>query len=247
MTKKAWLIFGALCIAVIGGLIYLANSNKVDVSNIDATQIQAASSQNGNIAEHTYGNMNSKVVLIEYADYQCPGCGSAYPIIKQVVEKYKDKIGYVFRNFPLYSSHPNAFAAAAAAEAAGLQGKYWDMHDKLYENQSAWSSLSGSERTDQFVTLATSVGVDGDKLRNELDSPSIKKKIDFDHSIGTKISITGTPSFYINGKNVGDRYYKDDKIVTETTDGAALVWSNATAFENLVIKPALKDAGVATD
>lgn len=247
MTKKTWLIFGALCVAVIGGLIYLANNNKVDVSNVDLTKVQAASSQNGNIGEHTYGNMNSKVILTEYADYQCPGCGSSYPVIKQVVEKYKDKIGFVFRNFPLYSIHPNAFAAAAAAEAAGQQGKFWEMHAKIYENQSAWQNLTGSERTDYFVTAAIDLGLNGDTLRTALDDANIKKKIDFDHALGVKANVSGTPSFFIGTNNVGDKYFKDSKLVSESTDGAALVWSDATAFETFVIKPALQANGISTD
>ncbi len=244
MTKKAWLIFSVLCVAVFGGLIYLANNNKVDVSNVDTTAIQSASPKNGQTGDHTYGNMKSKVILVEYGDYQCPGCGSAYPVIKQAVEKYKDKIGFIFRNFPLYSIHPNAFAASAAAEAAAQQGKYWEMHDQLYTNQSSWNQLTGSERTDQFATLATSIGVDADKLRSTLDSPDIKKKIDYDHALGVKDGVQGTPSFYVGGKNVGDQYVKDGKVVPKGTDGASLAWSDATAFENFVIIPALKAAGI---
>ena len=247
MTKKTWLIFAAICAAVIGGMIYLANSNKVDVSKVDLNKVQSATAASGNIGDHTFGNMSSKVILIEYGDFQCPGCGSAHPIIKQVTEKYKDKLGFAFRNFPLYSIHPNAFAASAAAEAAGLQGKYWEMHNKLYENQSAWNQLSGSDRTDQFATLANSIGVNSDQLRANLDNADIKKKIDFDHALGQKAGISGTPSFFLNGKSVGDQYFKDGKIVPQGTEGAAVVWSDATAFENLVIKPALEANGIATN
>lgn len=247
MTKKAWLIFGIVCLAVIGVFIYMANGNKIDVSNIDVAKAQQASDKSGNIADHTYGNMGSKVVLIEYGDYQCPGCKSAYPIIKQVVEKYKDKIGYVFRNFPLYSIHPNALSASATAEAAAKQGKFWEMHDSLYSNQDSWVNLSGADRTNQFVSLAQNIGINGEQLRSTLDNPDIKKKIDFDRALGVKAGVSGTPSFFIGTKNVGDQYYKDGKIVPQSTSGSALVWSDATAFENLVIKPALQANGIATD
>ncbi|MFZ1600261.1 MAG: thioredoxin domain-containing protein, partial [Candidatus Saccharimonas aalborgensis] len=143
MTTKSWIIFSVLCVAILGGLVWVSRGDRIDVTDIDPSTVQPALSKNGQIADHTYGNMNSKVVLIEYGDYQCPGCGSAAPVIKKVVDKYKDKIGFVFRNFPLYEKHPNAFAASATAEAAGLQGKYWEMHEKLYANQDAWSQLSG--------------------------------------------------------------------------------------------------------
>lgn len=244
MSKKAWIIFVIVCFAVIGGFIYSSSKNKVDVSGVDVTKIQSASSANGNIADHTSGNMKSKVILMEFGDYQCPGCGSAFPIIKQVLLKYQDKIGYVFRNYPLYSSHPNAFAAASAAEAAGLQGKFWEMHDALYADQDSWSNLTGQERTDYFVKTAQALGVNGKKLVADLDNPNIKKKIDFDSALGKKIGIQGTPAFYIDGKDVGTQYYKGNEIVSKDTDGSALVWSSADSFEKFVIKPALKKAGI---
>ena len=244
MSKKAWIIFAVVCLAVIGGFIYSSSKGKIDVSDVDVTKIQEASSINGNIAEHTSGKVDSKVILVEYGDYQCPGCGSAFPIIKKVVTKYQDKIGYIFRNYPLYSSHPNAFAAAAAAEAAGLQGKYWEMHDALYADQSGWENLTGKERTDYFARQADAIGIDSKKLVAELNSADIKKKIDYDVALGKKVGLAGTPAFYINGEDVGTLYYKDDQIVSQDTDGAALVWSNADAFEKFVIKPALEKAGI---
>lgn len=244
MTKKTWIIFAAICVAIIGGLIYLSRSSKIDVSAINPETIQPASKQSGNIADNTFGNMNSGVVLMEYGDYQCPGCGSSSSAIKQITEKYKDKLGFVFRHFPLYTIHPNAYAAAAAAESAGLQGKYWEMHDKLYQDQNAWNQLTGANRTDYFVTLAISLGLNGDKLRSDLTNDAIKQKIDFNRAIGEKAGVTGTPAFYLNGKNVGDQYYKDGKIVTKGTTGANPVWSDATAFDTLVVRPALKEKGL---
>ena len=117
MTKKAWIIFAAMCVGLIGGLIFLQQRNQIDVSSVDTTKAQPASSESGDISEHVYGNANSKVLLVEYADFQCPGCNSSYPVTKKVIEKYKDKIGFIFRNYPLTSAHPNALAAAAAAES----------------------------------------------------------------------------------------------------------------------------------
>ncbi len=245
MTRNGWIIFGALCVALIGGLAFISQRDKVNVNDVDVTTVQAASSANGNIGDHSEGNMKSKVVLIEYGDFQCPGCGSAYPIVKQVVEKYKDKMGFIFRNFPLTSLHPNALAASAAAEAAGIQGKYWEMHDKLYQNQDSWKDLTGQQRTDYFKQLASSVGVDTDRWLAALDGENVQKKIKFDQAIGQKVGITGTPAFYINGENVGDKYYEGDKVVEKKTDNSRVVWSDATAFENFVIKPALTKNGIA--
>lgn len=244
MTKKTWIIFGVICVAVIGGLIALSRQAKIDVSDIDSTKPIAAESRNGNIADHVYGNKNSKVILVEYGDYQCPGCGSAYPIIKQVVEKYKDQIGFVFRNFPLTTIHPNALAAASAAEFAGQKGKFWEMHDQLYENQNSWNSLNGVDRTNYFVGLGTGLGLNGEELRTGLNSANIQKKIAFDQALGTKTGVTSTPSFFIGKDSVGDKYFAGDKLVESKVDGAQLVWSDATAFEKLIIVPALKAAGI---
>jgi protein-disulfide isomerase len=248
MTKKTWLIFGALCIALIGGLIFISRQSKIDVSNVNLSQVQAASDKNGNIGDHTFGNMKSKVILVEYGDYQCPGCGSAYPVIKEVTEKYKDKIGFIFRNFPLSTIHPNALAAASAAEVAGLNGKFWEMHDQLYSTQSSWESLGGSDRTTYFKQLGTSLGIDASKFSDEaLGASNIQAKIRFDQALGNKAGVSGTPGLFIGTKDVGNQYFVGNNIVTKGTSGAELVWSSASSFEKFVIEPALKEAGISTD
>lgn len=249
MTKRTWIIFAVICVALIGGLIYLSHSNKVDVSNVDVKKIQTANKDDGQIADHTYGNMKSKVILIEYGDYQCPGCGDAYPILKTVTEKYKDQLGFIFRNFPLTSLHPNALAAATAAEAAGQQGKFWEMHNALYENQDSWNQLTGADRTNYFVTLAGNVGANSDKvlaiLNGDNDEASkVSSKIDYDQALGKKAGVQGTPTLYLNGKEVSNDYFVGNKIVPQTTSGAQPVWSDTNAFDNLVIKPALQANGM---
>lgn len=246
MTSKGWIIFASLCVTILGGMIFVAQKDKTDVSSVDVSKLQPATEQNGNIADHVQGNADSKVVLIEYGDFQCPGCASAAPVIKGLVEKYKDNIAFVFRNYPLYQMHPNAFSSSSAAEAAGLQGKYWEMYDKLYENQSSWVSLSGTVRTDYYLSLASQLGLDIETFKADLESEAIKQKIDFDSALGKKVEIAGTPSYFMNGKNVGDQYALDGKVVPKGTSDASLIWSDAAAFENFVIIPALKEAGIET-
>ena len=244
MTKKAWIIFAAMCVGLIGGLIFLQQRNQIDVSSVDTTKAQPASSESG---EHVYGNANSKVLLVEYADFQCPGCNSSYPVTKKVIEKYKDKIGFIFRNYPLTSAHPNALAAAAAAESAGLQGKYWEMHNSLFENRASWVELSGSTRTENFVKLASDIkGLNVEKFKADLENPNIRKKIDYDMALGKKDSVGGTPAMYINGKDVGSQKVLNGKLVsgTNTDTNASYVWANADNFEKFVIQPAMKSAGI---
>ncbi len=205
MSKQTWIIFAVICVAILGGLIFLAQKDKVDVSNIDQKKLQVASAANGNIADHVFGLKDSKVILVEYGDFQCPYCGEAYPQVKDLTEEYKDKITFVFRNYPLPSMHPNAKAAAAAAEAAGLQGKYWPMHDKIYEAQRDWSNLSIDERTDRFVSYAKTIGVkDLDKFKTDMASGAVNRKINFDLALGNKAKVSGTPSFFLNGTKVSD-------------------------------------------
>lgn len=245
MTKKGWIIFAVICVGLVGGLVYMNRSNQIDVSKVDATKIQNATKDNGQIADHTYGNMKSNVILVEYGDYQCPGCGDAYPIIKQVTAQYKDQLGFIFRNYPLTTLHPNALAAATVAESVGLQGKFWEIHDKLYENQSSWNQLTGADRTNYFITLATSVGANGDTVKAILagdsnDASRISQKIAYDQALGKKQVIGGTPALFLNGKDISNEYFLNDKLVPKSTSGAQPVWSNATAFDTLVIKPALQ-------
>ncbi len=244
MSKNAWIIFSTVCLVVLGGLIFLSNKDKVNVDNVTTGVVQAAATQSGNIGDHVFGNAKSKVVMIEYGDFQCPGCGSAYPIITPLTEKYKDQIAFIFRNFPLTQLHPNAMTAAAVAEAAGLQGKYWEMHNKLYENQSAWNSLSASTRVDFFVSYAQSLGLNTTTFKNDLTGTAISQKIGYDQALGRKDGVTGTPTFFVDGKQT-TQYVANGKIVSADTSGANPVWADAAAFEKLIILPALKAHNIA--
>jgi len=206
MSKVAWIIFGAIIVLVLGGLVVYSRSANpsIDVSSIDANAITAASEQNGQIGDHVLGSPDTKAVIIEYGDFQCPSCGGAHPQVKEIAEEYGDKITFVFRNFPLTTIHPNARAAAAAAEAASLQGKYWEMHDLLFENQSDWESLTGTARTDAFVGYASTLGLDKDTFTADIASSAVSQKISFDQAIAKKINVTATPTFYLNGTKLDE-------------------------------------------
>ena len=226
MSKQAWIIFGIVCALVLGSLVYLSSNNRIDVSNIDTGTIQGADEKSGGISDHVYGKTTSKVVLIEYGDFQCPGCGSAHPIVKNLSEKYKDQFAFVFRNFPITSKHPNARAAAAAAEAAGLQGKYWEMHNKVFESQNSWGNLGAAERTDFFKNYAKELELNIDTFTTDLASSKVNQKISFDQALGKKAGADATPTFLLNGKKLEDT-----------------IWSNEERFEETIIT-ALKAEGI---
>lgn len=204
MSKKAWIIFTVVVVGLLVSLVLWSKnqSTQTDTTNIIASDIQGPSSSNGNIGDHTFGKADSTIVIIEYGDFQCPPCANAEPTVKSLLEKYSDRILFVFRNYPIMSSHPNAKAAAAAAEAAGLQGKYWEMHDRLYANQSEWSAASSNERNTIFKRYASDLGLDMSKFDTNMASPEVSKKISTDFSIGKDDGVKATPTFKLNGENL---------------------------------------------
>lgn len=213
MNKITWSIFTAAVIGLMALLVVMSNQSKIDVSKVDTKQTQVANLQNGNIAEHVFGKADSKVVLIEYGDFQCPACGTQFPTTKAIAEYYKDQIKVIFRNFPLTSIHPNAKISAAAAEAAGLQGKFWEMHDMLYQKQSDWENLTGDARVDALVGYAKALNLDESKFKTDISSKEVLAKLSYDQALGTKDKIEGTPSFFLNGKLLsGDDWSDLDKF-----------------------------------
>jgi protein-disulfide isomerase len=150
--------------------------------------------------DHMRGAKEAKVTLVEFADFQCPACGAYEPLVRQVLADNKDTLKVVFRNFPLTQIHQNALPAAKAAEAAGLQGKFWEMHDMLFDKQAEWSK--GLNARDFFLTYATTLGLDTKKFIADMDSQAIEDKILAEYKEGVKLGVQGTPTFFINGKMI---------------------------------------------
>lgn len=207
MNKTGWIIFSVAVVALLGGLVAWTRITNppIDVTGVENNSVVAASSQNGNIADHTKGSDQNKILLVEYGDYQCPGCASASPNINAIIEEYGENVTFIFRSFPLTSIHPNARAAAAVAEAAGLQGKFWEMHDTLYAKQNDWNSLDSSQRTTVFNGYASSLGLDTEKFKTDLTSKEVAAKINFDMALGKKENVAATPTFFLNGEKLDEK------------------------------------------
>lgn len=205
MDRTRWIIFGVLCVALIGGLVFVSQNNKVDVSEVDAFAITT----DREINDRVFGNPDSEVVVFEYADFQCPGCAGAYQNLQIIKEEYKDSIAFVYRHFPLIASHPHAFAAAAAAESAGQQGKFWEMHDTIYASQDIWRDFSAEQRQERFEQFARDLNLDIEKFNADLTSKAVADKINFDRTIGLKVNVTSTPSLYLNGEKVAENVVTD--------------------------------------
>lgn len=221
----------------------MSRGNRIDVSDVNAHQALAASEASGNIADWTKGSNEPKVVIVEFADFQCPGCRNAFPVLNDVMSRYGEHVQLIYRHFPLSSIHPNARAAAAAAEAAGKQGKFWDMHSKLFESQNEWAQANGTTRTDLFANYASALSIDREKFIEDITSSDISSKINFDIALGRDLGVDSTPTLYVDGKLL-DEWYKDEQLVPQNTEGAAQVWTNSAALGKLIIEPKLRDAGV---
>lgn len=152
-------------------------------------------------SDHILGPSNAPVTLIEYGDFQCPACGAYFPFIERLMSESSTTVRLVFRHFPLYPlPHPNALIGAEAAEAAGLQGKFWEMYRKLYENQSEWSDLPDAHV--MLDSYAQDLDLDMVKFKSDLDSSAVKDAVMKDSDEAQSIGIDATPTFFVNGKAI---------------------------------------------
>ena len=185
MNKKTILI-GLGIIVAIAGFLFLT---------------KPAEEALGTPSNHIYSTGSSGVVLMEYGDFQCPGCAAFYPTIKQVKETYKASVTFQFRNLPLESLHKNARAGARAAEAAHIQGKFWEMHDMLFENQNAWKDTN--DPLNLFTGYATDLGLNADKFTEDYKSTAVNNIINADIEEFNKTGEEkSTPSFFLDGKHI---------------------------------------------
>jgi protein-disulfide isomerase len=193
-VNRFWIILTVVVVALIG--LFIATKPKTDSTSDfqgDASKIQAD--------DHVRNARDKKVVLIEYADFQCPTCEAFYPLVKELETTYRDQVSFVFRHFPIRTSHPNAQAASLAAEAAGKQGKFFEMHDRLFETQKSWGQATSSQQS-LFESFAEALGLDMTKFKQDYASADTATRINRDVSSATKFNVTGTPTFILNGKKI---------------------------------------------
>ena len=142
--------------------------------------------------DHIQGPVDAPIKLLEYGDYECPYCGEAYPVVKEIQRRLGKSLCFAFRNFPLVNSHPHAERAAEAAEAAAAQGRFWEMHDMLYENQDALED-------EDLARYAAALDLDAERLLKEVMSGAHAARLKEDFRSGARLDVNGTPSFFING------------------------------------------------
>jgi protein-disulfide isomerase len=188
MDKRFWAIIGG--IIIIFAIVVAVNGNH-----------KAKAPSASQPTHHTIGAGTKHVTLVEYGDYECPVCAEYNPVVQQVQQKYGDQITLQFRNLPLTQIHPNAFAAARAAEAADLHGKFWQMHDALYQSQNAWGQAKNP--VDLFNQYAQQIGLNVTQFKKDFGSSTVNDRINADLAAFNKTGQSlATPTFFLDGKYV---------------------------------------------
>jgi protein-disulfide isomerase len=193
---------------VVFGMIWFIN-------NTSSRQTGSISVSPASVSNTTKGNKEAKVTLIEYSDFQCPACRTQYVTVKKLAEEFSDKVQFIYHHFPLKQIHANAELAAWAAEAAGRQGKFWEMHDLLFENQTTWANLHKAE--DNFIRYAQSLNLNVEQFKQDLYSKEVKEKVENDYQSSVQLGIGGTPTFVLNGKRLeqNPRNYEEFKTILQ--------------------------------
>jgi protein-disulfide isomerase len=203
---KRFLIALAVILGVFVGYVYVVKSG--DSKTSSTTTVSASN--------HSRGAGIKKVTLTEYGDFQCNVCGQYYPIVKQIEQKYGDGITFTFKHFPIDGIHPNARAAHRAAESASKQGKFFEMYDLLYTNQSSWSSSRNAAPV--FESYATQLGLNLEKYKTDFLSEDTNAIINADTAEGKNLGVSGTPAFYLNGRALLDSERRSFDEMTKAID-----------------------------
>lgn len=217
--RKKWL-FAAGLLAIILIIVLVARSGGQEAGPA--------------IGEHIKGNEAAPLVLIEYGDFQCPACAAYYPIVKQLLQDYGQNLKIIYRHFPLTNIHPNAQPSAQAAEAAGLRGKFWEMHNLLYERQKEWSDLLDAKS--KFSQYGRELGLDEQKFSADFTSKAVKNKINADQFAGRRANVQGTPSFFLNDGFIQPRSYEEFKAIIDSRLSSLNINSEDGAMEKISLK-----------
>lgn len=213
-TAKKLVIGGTIVLGLTGALFGLGKLLSTPPTNPPSKQTPAEAVKEVSPSDWIKGPSEAKVTLVEYSDFQCPACATYYPVLKQLNKEFEDSMQFVYRYFPLKTIHKNAQVASFAAEASGRQGKFWEMHDLLFDNQKEWSDLANPQ--EKFMEYAKFLGLDTEKFKNNLESKEIKDKVESDYQNGLSATVNATPTFFLNGqKIISPRSYEEFKSKIE--------------------------------
>ncbi|MBM0230867.1 thioredoxin domain-containing protein [Micromonospora sp. STR1_7] len=211
MTRNTRLTLAliAVVVLVVGGLLTVNRPDQPPVATTDAGAIEPtvlAREDSHRLSTAADG----KVTLVEFLDFECESCAAAYPAVKQILATYQDRITFVVRYFPI-PSHPNAELAARTAQAAANQGRFSDMYIQLFENQTSWGHKEQAQ-TEVFLGHARTLGLDMSRFQRDLDDPATAARIGKDKADGAAAGVQGTPTFFLNGRQLTDLRGQDDLV-----------------------------------
>jgi protein-disulfide isomerase len=205
-----FIIVAAVALATLGSGAMLYRANRPQLLAIPEDKKLAGKS--GDESLHIRGNPDAPVTLEEFGDFQCPPCGSFSGFVAELVKEYDSRVRLVFRNFPL-KMHEHAREAALAAEAAGLQGRFWEMHDVLYREQADWSKAPNVREL--FESYAGMIGLNLDQFKKDMDGEKVRERVDSDRQRGESLGINVTPSLFINDRPLESKDKNPDGIRAE--------------------------------
>jgi len=211
------IILIVLIVAAAAGWVALRSSR--NQGNTSEPTPDPAKEVKGAEPPHVRGDAAAPVTLEEFGDFQCPSCGSYEPELKKMEAEFGDKMKVIFRELPLLPMHEHALMAAQAAEAAGVQGKFWEMHDLLYENQTKWTEQK--DLVPVFVDYAKQIGVNPDQFMKDLSGEIVAQRIFQDGKRAHAFGLKGTPSFFVNGKEAKDDNWRPDGLRQMIKDAIA--------------------------
>ncbi|MDQ5957815.1 MAG: hypothetical protein QG665_141 [Patescibacteria group bacterium] len=195
--RIGWVIFLAVMgVLVVFGGVWLSTKNETGDSNTGVVEAISAT-------DHVRGETtNPKAILIEYSDFECPACADYEPYLQDILDEYGSKgLALVYRHYPL-PQHSKALIMAKASEAAGAQGKFWEMHDLIFESQETWTKVTATEADTMIESLAKKLNLDLVKFKTDLNSQTAEDKIKADIASAQKARVLGTPTFFLNGKEI---------------------------------------------
>lgn len=233
-------------VAVVIGLVYYSrsrstmtarNANGNVATNVNRQPTVPTNAPPGANPPSYLGSPTAAVTVEEFADFQCPACGATHPVMKQIQGIFGPRIKFIFRNFPL-AMHDKAYDAATAAEAAGIQGKFWDMHNLLFTNQQQWSNDPNYKKV--FRSYAEKVGLDVDKWETDMAGMGARGRVQADMDRGKALNVNSTPTVFINGKVVPYENLKldtmrqliEDELKTTQAPATAPATANTSAANN---------------
>lgn len=206
-----------LLVAITAGWALMRSQSPAS-SPLSSTETSRAVIAPGAEPPHVRGAASAPVTIEEFGDFQCPPCGAVYPELKKVEHEYGSRLRVIFRELPLVPMHAHAGWAARSAEAAGLQGRFWEMHDKLYENQKAWTDLPDARPV--FTSYAKSLGLDMERFARDLESEAVDRRIFLDGKRAHALGVVSTPTLFLNGREVPFETFKLPGGLNELIDAA---------------------------